>query len=308
MRVLRSIADLASLGGPVSLAIGVFDGVHLGHQAVIGAALENAAHRGGEAVVVTFDPHPARVLRPEQSPKMLCSLAHKLAIMRSLGVCNALVCAFDDAFAKIEARPFVESLAAACDRLAFVSVGFAWRFGHRGAGDIHLLTDLGQENGFCVHGVPPVRMDGEVVSSTLIRDAVSVADFARASRFLGRAYAVAGVVTRGDQLGRRIGFPTANLDVSCEQLPPAGVYAVRARWAGETRHGVANLGRRPTVSDGDDLRLEAHLLDFDGDLYDCEMEIEFQHKLRDEKKFASLDQLQAQIARDVASAREVNGH
>jgi riboflavin kinase/FMN adenylyltransferase len=291
--------------GPVSLAIGVFDGVHLGHQAVIGAALENAAHHGGEAVVVTFDPHPARVIRPEQSPKMLCSVGHKLGIMERLGVRNALVCAFDEAFSRVEARAFVQSIVAACERLAFVSVGFTWRFGHRGSGDIHLLADLGQELGFCVHGVPPVRVGGEVVSSTLIRDAVAAGDFSRASLLLGREYAVAGVVARGEQLGRRIGFPTANVDVSCEQLPPPGVYAVRAFVDGRARAAVANLGRRPTVSQSAELALEAHLLDFEGDLYGREMEIAFRRKLRDEKKFDGLAELKAQIARDVEAAREV---
>lgn len=303
MHVLRSIAGLSALSGPVSLAIGVFDGVHLGHQAVIGAALENAAHHGGEAVVVTFDPHPARVIRPEQSPRMLCSTAHKLAIIERLGVRQALVCAFDEAFSRIEARAFVGSLAAACQRLAFISVGFAWRFGHRGAGDIHLLADLGQELGFCVHGVPPVRVAGEVVSSTLIRDAVTAGDFDRASRFLGRGYTVAGTVMRGDQLGRQIGFPTANVDVHCEQLPPPGVYAVRALWDGRSHPAVANLGRRPTVSQSADLTLEAHLLDFEGDLYGREMEIAFVQKLRDEVKFPGLDELKAQIARDTQAAR-----
>ena len=303
MRVLRSIADLSTIHGPVSLAIGVFDGVHLGHQAVIGAALENATHHGGEAVVVTFDPHPARVIRPEVSPKMLCSTAHKLAIMQRFGVRHALVCPFDEAFSRIQARAFVESLVAACERLAFVSVGFAWRFGHRGAGDVHLLADLGQELGFCVHGVPPVKVEGEIVSSTLIRDAVAAGDFHRASRFLGREFTVAGVVARGDQLGRQIGFPTANVDSTCEQLPPAGVYAVRVFWDGQSRLAVANLGCRPTVSQGADLTLEAHILDFNGDIYGREMEIAFVRKLRDEKKFAGIEELKAQIASDVLAAR-----
>jgi riboflavin kinase / FMN adenylyltransferase len=305
MRVLENISDLKTLPGPVALAVGVFDGVHPGHQEVIRAALEHAKTHGGTAVVMTFDPHPARVLRPDQAPKLLCSTAHKLDIIKRLGVENALVCRFDEAFSQIESSDFVQALAECCRPLGFVSVGHSWRFGHGGKGDIHLLMDLGAELGFCVHGVPPVRVGGEIVSSTLIREAVGAGELKRAGFLLGRAYTVMGTVVEGNRLGRTIGFPTANLDVHSEQLPPPGVYVVEAWLADGARHrGVANLGHRPTVrTDENGLLLEVHLFNFDRDIYDAEMEVEFLHHIREEKKFPGLDALREQIGRDAAFAR-----
>ena len=306
MKVLRQIAELQTVPGPVALAIGVFDGVHLGHQAVIGAAVEHSVRHAGTAVVLTFDPHPLRVLRPQQAPRLLCSTRHKLRLLERMGITHAVVCTFDGAFARTPAAGFVEEMASSCQRLDFISVGYSWRFGAGGAGDIHLLMDLGQQHGFTVHGVPAVKVDDQTVSSTAIREAVCVGDFARAKHLLGRDYLVLGVVVPGRQLGRQLGIPTANLDVETEQLPPPGVYAARALVDGTWHLAVANLGHRPTVADGDaELSLEVHLIDFDQDLYGQEVEVSFVRRLRDEKKFASLDELKAQIARDLATARGV---
>lgn len=306
MKVIRSIDDLASLPGPVSLAIGMFDGVHLGHQEVIGAAIEHADRHGGTAAVLTFDPHPLRTLRPELAPRLLCSAAHQGMLLERMGVSYLAVCRFDRDFADITGEEFIARLAAACRPLGFVSVGYAWRFGAGGKGDIHLLMDAGQKLGFGVYGVPPVRVDGEVVSSTIIRDAVGRGDFARARRFLGRDHTVLGRVVRGRQLGRQIGVPTANLDVDAEQLPPSGVYAVKAFLDDGWHAGVANLGHRPTVlDDGRNLELEVHLLDFEQDLYGREFEVSFVAHLREERKFESLDALKHQIDRDIAAARDV---
>ena len=304
MKVLHSIGELASVPGPVSLAIGVFDGLHLGHQEVIGAAIEHAAQHGGTAAVLTFDPLPLHVLRPEQAPRLLCSTHHQIAILDRLGVSHMAVCRFDKAFSTTPAGDFVAQLAASCRPLGFISVGYAWRFGAGGAGDIHLLMDAGQKLGFGVYGVPPVSVDGEIVSSTSIREAVRLGDFEKAGRLLGRDYTVLGSVIKGRQLGRQIGVPTANLDVQAEQLPPAGVYAVRALVDGVWHDGVANLGHRPTVSEaGSDLSLEVHLFDFDRDIYGLEIEVCFVGHLREEKKFDGLDALKAQIALDVTAAR-----
>jgi len=298
------MSELAALPGPVSLAIGVFDGVHRGHQEVIGAATEHAAQHGGTAAVLTFDPHPLHVLRPEQAPRLLCSTRHQLAILERLGVSHVVVCRFDESLAATSAEDFIAQLASSCRPLGFISVGYSWRFGARGAGDIHLLMDAGQRLGFGVYGVPPVCNAGEVVSSTAIREAVRSGDFEKANRLLGRDYTVLGVVVRGRQLGRTIGVPTANLEIEAEELPPAGVYAVRARVVGVWQNGVANLGRRPTVAVADSpLALEVHVLDFDADLYTREIEVCFVQKLRDEQKFDGLDALKAQIARDIAAAR-----
>jgi riboflavin kinase / FMN adenylyltransferase len=306
MKVLHSIDELTSVPGPVSLAIGVFDGVHLGHQAVIGAATEHAAQHGGTAAVLTFDPHPLHVLRPEVAPRLLCSTRHQLAILDRLGVSHMVMCRFDQAFASISAEDFIARLASTCRPLGFISVGYSWRFGARGAGDIHLLMNAGQTLGFGVYGVPSVCVDGAVVSSTAIRDAVRLGEFDKAQRLLGREYTVLGTVVRGKQLGRQIGVPTANLDVEAEQLPPVGVYAVRALVDGQWQSGVANLGHRPTVSAEDsELSLEVHLLDFDADLYDRDIEVCFVRRLRDEQRFRDLDALKAQIAKDISAARAV---
>ena len=306
MRVLSSIADLRPLTGPVALAIGVFDGVHLGHQEVIRSAQDFAVNHHGTAVVLTFDPHPMRVLRPEQAPRLLCSSRHKLRILESQGISHVLVLPFTTETAGTDARPFVEALVKSCQPLGFISVGYTWTFGRGRSGNIHQLLEMGQAHGFGVLGVPEVKVGGEVASSTLIRDAVRAGDFSRAAQFLGREYTVLGTVVTGRQLGRHLGFPTANIAVESEELPPTGVYAVTVHGPALPAQGcagVANLGMRPTVESEGERSLEVHLLDMDCDLYGQELDVAFVRHLRAEKRFASLDELKAQIARDVELAR-----
>ncbi len=309
MNVLRAIPELASLPGPVHLAIGVFDGVHLGHQKVVRRALDGASRDGGSAAVVTFDPHPLRVLRPDLAPRLLASGDHKIRLLGELGVENVLVVPFDAGFAAQPADGFVRALAASARPLKQICVGFEWRFGRARGGDIHLLTDLGEELGFEVTGIPSFRIDGETISSTLVREAVKAGDFVRARRFLGRDYTVLGTVIEGRKLGRTLGFPTANLLAHNEQLPPSGVYAVRATIEGEDLTGVGNLGLRPTVEGGGapQRRLEIYFFDLEGDLYGKDVEVWFDRFIRDEQKFADLDELKAQIARDVDAARREFG-
>jgi riboflavin kinase / FMN adenylyltransferase len=306
MQVLNSVDELSSLPGPIALAIGVFDGVHLGHQEVIRDAQDFAATHHGTAVVLTFDPHPLRVLKPEAAPRLLCSTRHKLSILKRNGVEHALVLPFTQHTAQMDARSFVESLVTACRPLGYISVGYTWNFGHGRCGNIHLLMDLGQAHGFGVYGVPEVQVNGEVVSSTRIREAVRSGDFARARLLLGRDYTVLGDVVKGRELGRQIGFPTANIAVENEELPPNGVYAVTvhtSRFPAHGLKGVANLGVRPTIESAGERVLEVHLLDADCDLYGESLEVAFVKKMRDEQKFGSLDDLKAQIARDVEAAR-----
>ena len=306
MQILRSIEELSQLQGPVALAIGVFDGVHRGHQEVICAAQEYAALHNGTAVVLTFEPHPLKVLRPDQAPRLLCSLNHKLVMLGRLGITHSVVHPFDAAFASTRAEEFIDRLAKSCQPLGFISVGYTWRFGQGGRGDIHLLMDAGESLGFGVYGVPAVHVDGFPVSSTAIRDALSVGDLTRARTLLGRDASVLGLVVMGRQLGRTIGFPTANVETGAEQLPPPGVYAVRALIQGVQRIGVANLGLRPTINEADPtLKLEVHLFNFEGDLYGQDVEVSFVHRIRDERKFENLDELKAQIARDSNQAREL---
>jgi riboflavin kinase / FMN adenylyltransferase len=296
VNLLHSIDALDDLPGPIHLAIGVFDGVHLGHQAVIRSALAQP----GTIVVVTFDPHPSRVLRPDRTPLMLTSTRHKIDILRTLDVKNLLVIPFDDAFARTSARDFVRRLQSVCHPLGSVAVGSDWTFGHRAAGNVNLLRSLG----VTVHAIDPVIIDGEMARSTLVRDAVDAGDFARAARLLGRPYTVLGRVISGRKLGRRLGFPTANLALENEQLPPDGVYAVRATLSSNSLAGVANLGLRPSIDHGQgERRLEVHLFDHEADIYGHDLEVEFVQFLRAEQAFASLDALKEQIARDAATAR-----
>lgn len=303
MVCLEKIEQLAGLRGPVALAIGVFDGLHLGHQEVIRAAAQHAVQHNGSAVVLTFDPHPLAVLNPVKVPRRLCGPAYRLRLLERLGMDAALVCPFTPELAATRAGDFVEKLSRSCRPLGCVSVGYTWTFGKGRGGNIHSLTDLGQRHNFAVYGVPPVRVDGDVVSSTLIRECVTAGDLARASRLLGRPYALHGKVVQGRRLGRELGFPTANLKLEAELLPPHGVYAVQAEAGGQWRAGVANLGLRPTVEETSSPSLEAHLFDWDGDLYGQEIEVRLDRWLRPEKKFASLEALRVQIAEDVRQAK-----
>lgn len=304
MRILRSISELSEVPGPVTLSIGVFDGVHLGHQAVLNGALRDAAGCGGSAVALTFDPHPARVLRRDRAPRLLTSTAHKARLIAAMGMPWLLMVGFDEAFAAQSAEDFIRALAAACRPLRRIFVGEQWVFGRQRAGNVALLRTLGAEFGFEVSGVPAVEIDGEVVSSTRIRRAVEAGDLAVARLLLGRDYTILGTVEHGEELGRKLGFPTANLRAHNEQFPPDGVYAVRVQDGGSMRPGVANIGRRPTVAGAmSERRLEVHMFDFDGDLYGRDLDVDFVAFLRPEQKFAGLDALKEQISRDAAQAK-----
>lgn len=308
MQILRSIAELASVPGPLFLAIGVFDGVHLGHQAVIRRAVGDAKKAGGTAVVVTFDPHPMRVLRPENAPRLLTSTTHKTALLQQLGPTHLLIIPFDLAFAATPPEAFVTALAQASKPLREICVGHSWSFGKGRAGNLELLDRIGNELGFEEVGIPAVEVDGEIVSSTLIRAAVEQGDLAKASRLLGRPFSILGTVKHGRHLGHTLGFPTANISAHKEQYPPNGVYAVEARLQGETtlRAGVVNIGVRPTVeTEGSARLLELHLFDFSGDLYGRDVEVIFRDFLRTEQRFPDLDALKAQIACDVSTAKAV---
>ena len=302
---LTSVAELAGLPGPLFLAIGVFDGVHLGHQAVLRRALDDARTASGIAVAVTFDPHPIRVLRPEQAPRLLTSTPHKLQLIRGLGVAHILLIPFDHAFAATDPADFIRALVSAAKPLREICVGFEWSFGKGRAGNLALLEKLGAQLGFAEVGVPAMEVDGEIVSSTLIRRAVEKGDLDHAARLLGREFTILGTVVEGDHIGKTLGFPTANLSAHNEQFPPNGVYAVEARRGAHLLPGVVNIGVRPTIKTASGERvLEVHLFDFDHAIYGEDLEITFRKFLRPEQKFPSLDALRAQIAQDAAHARE----
>ncbi len=304
LEIYRSPDALAALG-PAYLAVGVFDGVHLGHRAVIGRAVDDARREpSAAAVVVTFDPHPLRVLRPEAAPRLLTSTRHKFHFFAQLGATHCLALPFDETFATTSPEDFITALVKAARPLREICVGFNWTFGRGGAGNLDLLTRLGERHGFAVVGLPSVSVDGETVSSTLIRQAVEAGDLARAARFLGREFTILGTVVAGQRLARQLGFPTANLAAHNEQFPPNGVYAVEAEWRGGKYSGVVNLGFRPTVAaPGGERVLELHLFDFDGDLYGEDVEVSFRAFLRPERKFGGVEELKEQIGRDVERAR-----
>ena len=302
MLLLRNREDLNRMTMPLHLALGVFDGVHLGHQAVIAAARQRAGALGGSCGVVTFDPHPIRVLAPERAPRqLLASLEHKARLLGRLDMAFLLALEFNRALAEMSAEDFLQWLVGETN-IATLAVGEDWRFGKARQGDVALLRQAGVARGFEVVSVAPVMHDGERISSTRIRQTIRDGALNRAAEMLGRWYRVEGVVAEGRQLGRTLGFPTANVVLGEEQLPPDGVWAVRGFLEEQSWNGVANLGNRPTV-DGANHTLEVHLFNYSGDLYGRRLEVEFVHHLRDERKFASLDELRAQITVDSEMAR-----
>lgn len=300
--IRRRLEELADLGQPLHLALGVFDGVHLGHQAVIARAVEAAKREGGLAGLLTFDPHPIQVIAPAKAPAALLeTLDHKACLVAGLGLGIFIPLHFDMKMAAMEASEFIGKLAAASVKT--IAVGEDWRFGHNRGGDVNFLRNEAETRGFHLEAVPPVMFDGDRISSTRIRQAIHDGNLAEAARMLGRPYAVSGKVVRGDQLGRTIGFPTANIATGNVQLPPDGVWAVKVSDStGNLRPGVANLGVRPTVGGGKRL-LEVHLFDFIGELYDHLLDVRFEKFLRPEMKFNSVEALRKQIEKDAGIAR-----
>jgi riboflavin kinase/FMN adenylyltransferase len=305
MKLIHTANELNAGNRKVCLAIGFFDGVHLGHQQIIRQTITDARQHGALALVVTFDKHPNTVVAPARVPPLIYSLPQKLRTIESLGPEALLLIHFDKAFSQKTGEEFIRELAAAWTGIQSVCVGANFVFGHKRGGNVELLKKLGSELKFSVHGMAAVSLDGKAVSSTRIRDAIRAGELDFASQMLGRAYSISAPVMEGDKLGRKIGFPTANLDATGLALPPNGVYAIHAIARGKTHRAVLNIGTRPTLGNPNPtLRVEAHLLDFEGELYGEELEIVFAEKLRDEQKFPSVDELKAQIARDIERAKE----
>ena len=303
MRTVTRLEQLSGAAAPIVLAAGAFDGVHIGHREVIGQAQGLARALGGEAWVMTFDPHPLKILRPQSAPALLTSTPHKLQLLRDLGVDGCAVLAFTTHFAAVEPEPFLHDLRAAVPTLKAMVVGANWTFGHRARGNSAMLQRFGRTHGFDVQIVDGVVWSGEPVSSTRIRRAVAEGRLADATSMLGRPFSMYGTVIHGTKLGRQLGFPTANVDPHNEVRPPPGIYAVRASVEGATYAGAAFLTAHPDPRKGPPDMVEVHLIDQDLDLYDREMDVAFVQLLRDEWMFDSLDALKAQIALDVAQAR-----
>jgi riboflavin kinase/FMN adenylyltransferase len=304
MRIIHAASELKPAGRKVCLAIGFFDGVHLGHQQIIRQTLTDARRHEAIALVITFDRHPNAVVAPHRLPPLIYSLPQKLRVIESLGAVRLLLIPFDKAFSEQTGEAFIRGLARDLGHVQSLCVGANFLFGHKRTGNVDLLNQLGGELKFAVHGLAAVALDGKAVSSTRIRETIRVGDLDGASQMLGRAYSLAGTVVRGDGLGHQLGFPTANLDTAGLALPPNGVYAIHAEVRGKRQRAVLNIGQRPTLqSAAPQLRVEAHLMDFTGELYGQELEVTFVEKLRPEKKFPSLADLRAQIARDILAAQ-----
>ena len=306
MLIIRGLEELRVRPPRPVITIGNFDGVHLGHQALFAKTLERARAIQGTSLAVTFEPHPMRVLRPAVNLPLITPLAQKLELMDEAGLEVTLCLRFDQHFARLSADDFVDKLLVSRLGAAEVVVGYDFAFGHKGLGDLELLAAKGEKHGFAVHVVGPVMVDGRPVSSTRVRQEVAAGDMEAARRLLGRHYQVAGRVVAGHgRGGRMLGFPTANLKVTDELLPGPGVYAVLVELAdGRLIKGANNIGDNPTFADGG-LNVETHLLDFEGDLYGQDIRLHFVQRLRGEKRFASVEELKAQIGRDVDRAMEV---
>jgi riboflavin kinase/FMN adenylyltransferase len=303
MITVRTLTDLPRETRPACIALGMFDGVHLGHQHVIRQAVLDARALNGRAAVVTFHPHPLSVVQPERAPKLLQTFPQRLEAISKLGVEITLAIPFDRVISQLTGEEFVPTLMAAFGSLRSITIGEGFHFGRGRSGNVGLLQAMGQELGFKVNAMAPIKIGDEIVSSTRIRAALREGQFSHASEMLGRTYSLGGEVIRGDQLGRQLGFPTANVAVDGLELPPHGVYAVRVLHPGGESLGALNIGVRPTVALGPMLRFEVHLLDFDGDLYGQHLELEFLRPLRPEQRFPSLDALKAQIATDIEAVR-----
>ncbi|MGB7749253.1 MAG: bifunctional riboflavin kinase/FAD synthetase [Verrucomicrobiia bacterium] len=305
MKIIHAANELKPGSRKTCLAIGVFDGVHLGHQQIIRQTVANARQHDAVALVLTFDRHPSTVVAPDRVPPLIYSLPQKLSAIESLGVDTLLLVHFDRAFSEQTGEAFIRGQARDFGKIQSVCVGADFVFGHRRSGNVALLKKLGDELGFTVHGLAAVSLDNQIVSSTRIREAIRAGNLDAASQMLGRPYAISGRVVAGDGVGRKLGFPTANLDAAGLVLPPNGVYVGLAKIGEKSQPVALNIGFRPTLAAGGlQLRVEAHLLDFTGDLYGQELEIEIGEKLRDEQKFGSLEELKVQIVRDIAEAKQ----
>ena len=296
------LTQLAPHPGVTGLAIGVFDGVHLGHQAVV-KSLE------GKVAALTFEPHPLSIIAPDRVPPRLTTLDQKVAYLRAQGTVAVVAVKFDEELRKLSPAAFVNQVARVFPDLKQVAIGENWSFGRNREGTAARLAEMAQAYNFVVKAIAPVMLDGAPVSSTRIREAIAKKQFDEAKRLLGRSHAVIGTVIHGDARGRQIGFPTANLAHVEQLLPPRGVYAVRARVAGNlTKYrAVMNLGQRPTFTSNGLDSLEVHVLDLEADLYDQRLWVSDFIWIRDEMIFPNIEALKAQITEDIAKARTILG-
>jgi len=302
MRIVRGLESVPPEARPSVVALGTFDGVHLGHRSILGTAMARARAVGLDAVACTFDRHPMEIVHPDRAPVPITTVDERLALIGETGVDAVVVLGFTRELAGIEPETFVKDVLLDRLRAQEIVVGYNHRFGRAARGDARLLEDLAERFGFRAHVVPPTTVDGVAVSSTEIRSALHRGDVRSAARGLGRPYFIEGEVTSGAGRGRTLGFPTANIAPDRPPLVARGVYRGRVSIQGGPHEAVVNVGVRPTFGETS-LAVEAHLLDFTGDLYGRRVRLEFLTRLRDEMRFSSIEDLKAQVARDIAAAR-----
>lgn len=303
MQLVRGLHNLKpALRGCVA-TIGNFDGVHRGHQAILQRLRERAAELQLPSCVVIFEPQPREFFAPDNAPVRLSRLRDKLELLAAAGVDRVLCLAFNRRLRELSAADFVRTVLVEGLGVQHLEVGDDFRFGCDRAGDFSFLEQAGRQFGFSVEDAITIELGGERVSSTRVRNAAQVADFALAEQLLGRPFSISGRVLHGQKLGRQLGTPTANVQLKRRRAPLNGVYLVSVELDGRVQPGVANIGMRPTVAGDGRAHLEVHLLDFAGDLYGRRLTVVFHQKLRDEQRFASLEALKAAIDADIASAR-----
>jgi riboflavin kinase/FMN adenylyltransferase len=301
MNVWNSLDAFPTGREPIHATLGNFDGVHLGHQAILASVIRSARARSAPSLLVSFDPHPLAVVAPTRGPKLLQTRRQKLEALEASGLDALLILPFDRELAALTGEDFFRAYLAERIRFASVHVGSTFRFGRARGGDIRLLTDLGAELGFSVVTVPSVTVDGDTVSSSVIRAAIEDGDVAKARAMLGRPFAVTGEVVHGAGRGKALEFPTANIAVENETVPGRGVYVTETVVFASRFPSITNVGVRPTFG-GTTLSVESHLIDANEDLYGERLEVRFLARLRDERKFAGPEELADQIARDQAAA------
>ena len=304
MQLIRGVKGFHGHSAGCALTIGTYDGIHLGHQALIARLREHAERLGTASVLLTFEPTPREYLLPSDPPARLTSLRERWRILCALGIDYLWLLRFGEALRNLSAEDFAQLLVRELEP-RIVVVGHDFRFARSGEATATVLSEAGQRLGFGVDVLPAVTLDGERISSSGVRAALARSDFDSARRWLGRPWSMRGRVQPGRSLGAQLGFPTANVPLERQRSPVAGIFAVRVRGAGNgERNGVASLGTRPTIG-GTEALLEAHVFDFEGDLYGREIEVEFVARLRDEERFASLEALSRQMELDAAEARRI---
>ena len=303
MRLIRGLHNLRPEDHGCVATIGNFDGIHLGHQAVIGQLAEEAADLGVPSLLISFEPQPMEYFQPSKAPARLTRLREKLQALRRYSVDQVLCLSFNRALAEMPAEVFIKDILIDALKIKYLVVGDDFRFGKDRVGDFAMLQQAGEQFGFQVVNMHTFSIDGERVSSTRIRSALEQGDLAEAERLLGRAYRMSGRVVHGEKLGRQLGFPTANIDLHRKATPLQGIFVVEVfGLEGEPLPGVASLGTRPTL-DGKKILLEVYLFDFDQDIYGRHLQVSFLHKLRDEVKYTTLEALTEQIQIDVDEAK-----